>query len=43
MVQNFANGILVWERLDRAVGTRNWFEKYLATKVKILECGSSDH
>ena len=40
--KNFANGISVWERLDRAVGTRNWFEKYLATKVKILECGSSD-
>lgn len=41
--KNFTSGISVWERLDRAVGTTYWFEKYPATKVKVLECGSSDH
>lgn len=31
------------ERLDRAVGTKDWFEKFPATKVLILDCGTSDH
>lgn len=41
--KNFANGISVWERLDRAVGTMDWFDCFLDTKVISLECGSSDH
>ena len=41
--KNIANGILVWERLDRVLGTMDWFENYPATKVVILECGMSDH
>ena len=33
----------IWERLDRAVATMDWLDKFLATKVVHLECGSSDH
>ena len=25
--KNFANGVAVWERLDRALGTTNWLER----------------
>ena len=42
-LKNIANGILVWECLDRALGTMDWFENYPATKVVILECGMSNH
>ena len=31
------------ERLDRAVATIDWLEKFPNTKVVHLECGSSDH
>lgn len=41
--KNFSNGISVWEWLDRVVGTMDWFDNYPATKVMILECGSSDY
>ena len=41
--KNFANGIVVWELLNRAMGTTNWFDNNLATKVMIMECGSLDH
>ena len=37
------NGFTIWERLDRAVATMEWLEKFSATKVIHLECGSSDH
>lgn len=43
MVQKFSNGIFMWEMLDKVVGTTDCFDKYPATKVMILECGSSDH
>lgn len=29
--------------LDKALGTTDWFKNYLATKVVILDCGTSDH
>lgn len=38
-----ANNVMVWERLDRAVASNDWLEKYPAPKVMVLECGSSDH
>ena len=41
--KNIANGILVWERLDRDVGNSDWLEIYPATRVVTLECGTSDH
>ena len=41
--KNFGNGVAIWERLDRALGTTDWFAKYPATKVMVLECGTSDH
>ena len=34
---------IIWERLDRAVVTMEWLEKFPATKVIHLECGSSNH
>ena len=37
------DGFTIWERLDRAVATMEWIEKFPATKVIHLECGSSDH
>ena len=37
------DGFIIWERLDRMVATMEWIEKFLATKVMHLECGSSDH
>ena len=40
--KNIANGISIWERLDRAMGTSDWLEIYPATKVVILEYGTSD-
>ena len=41
--KKFSNGIFMWERLDRAVGTSDCFDKYPTTKVMILECSSSEH
>ena len=37
------NGFTIWERLDRVVATIEWLDKFPATKVVHLECGSSDH
>ena len=41
--KNFPNGGMVWERLDRAVSTVNWFDLFLVTKVQTLSCVSSNH
>lgn len=41
--KNYPNGGLVWERLDRAVSTVEWFDSFPATKVHTLVCTSSDH
>ena len=37
------DGFTIWERLDRAVATMEWLDKFPATKVIHLECGLSDH
>ena len=37
------DGYVVWERLDRAVSTVDWFNFLPATKVKTLVCASSNH
>ena len=37
------DGFTIWERLDRAVATMDWLDKFPTTKVVHLECGSSDH
>ena len=37
------DGYTIWERLDRAVASIEWLDKFPATKVIHLECGSSDH
>ena len=36
-------GNTIWERLDCAVATTDWIEKFPATKVVHLECGFSNH
>ena len=38
-----SDGFTIWERLDRAVATMDWLDKFPATKVIHLECGLSDH
>lgn len=37
------DGSTIWERLERAVATMEWLDKFPATKVIHLECGLSDH
>ena len=37
------DGFTIWERPDRVVATMEWLDKFLATKVIHLECGSSNH
>ena len=41
--KKFPNGGMIWERLDRAVSTADWFDLFPATKVQTLSCVSSDH
>ena len=41
--KTYLDGGIVWERLDRAVCTTEWFNLFPATKVKTLVCASSDH
>ena len=36
-------GYTIWERIDRAVATIDWIEKFPDTKIVHLECGTSDH
>ena len=36
-------GHTVWERLDKAVGSVEWMDMFLASKGVHLECGTSDH
>ena len=40
--KNYQNGGAVWERLDRAVCTTDWFNLFLATKFRTLVGGSSN-
>ena len=40
--KNFADYI-VWERLDRAVATNDWFSIFSDTKVYHLDATTSDH
>lgn len=37
------NGFTIWERLDRTVATMELLEKFPATNIIHMECGSSDH
>ena len=41
--RSYLNGGMVWERLDRAVGSMDWFDFYPTTCVQTLTCVSSDH
>ena len=37
------DGHTIWERIDKAVATIDWIEKFPDTKIVHLECGTSDH
>ena len=41
--KNCANGVSVWERLDRAVGSTDWFALFQTTKVIPIDYVTSDH
>ena len=41
--RSYPNGGMVWERLDRAVGSVDWYDLYPATCVQTLTCLSSNH
>ncbi|XP_075645606.1 uncharacterized protein LOC142616692 [Castanea sativa] len=41
--KHYQNGGSVWERLDKAVCTAEWFSLFPAIKVRTLSCVSSDH
>ena len=41
--RTYPNGGMVWERLDRAVCTMEWYDLFLSTSVQTLTCVSSDH
>lgn len=41
--KHYPNGVTMWERLDRALCTNDWISMFPASKVTILECGTSDH
>ena len=41
--RTYLNGRMVWERLDRAVGSVDWYDLFPATCVHSLTCVSSDH
>ena len=40
--KNYPNGGAVWERLDRAMCTTDWFNLFPATKFRTLVGGSSN-
>jgi len=41
--KSYPNGGMVWERLDKAVGSVDWYDLYPATCVQTLTCVSFDH
>jgi len=41
--KKLASGIMVWERLEKAIANNEWISLFPATKVVHLECGMSDH
>ena len=40
--KNYPSGC-IWERLDRAVSTVDWLDRFPASKEQSLVCGQSDH
>ncbi|XP_075636753.1 uncharacterized protein LOC142608992 [Castanea sativa] len=41
--KHYSIGILIWERLDRAVLSYEWFSKYPGTRVDHVDSTTSDH
>ena len=41
--RTYLNGGMVWERLDPAVCTAEWYDLFPSTSVQTLTCVSSDH
>ena len=41
--KHYRTGVSIWERLDRAVATAEWFSKFLGTRVHHVDSTTSDH
>ena len=41
--KHYPDGSIIWECLDRALGTGDWISLFLAFQVVHLECGMFDH
>ncbi|XP_050289699.1 uncharacterized protein LOC126727832 [Quercus robur] len=41
--KHYSDGTIIWERLDRALGTEDWVSLFPAFQMVHLECGMSDH
>ena len=41
--KHYLDGSVIWECLDKALGTRAWISMFPAFQVVHLECGMSDH
>ena len=41
--RTYLNGGMVWEQLDQAVCTAEWYDLFPSTSVQTLTCVSSDH
>ena len=41
--KHYLDGTIIWERLDRALGTEDWVSLFPAFQMVHLECGMSDH
>ena len=41
--RTYSNGGMVWERLDRALGSVDWYDLFPTTCFQTLICVSSNH
>ena len=41
--KHYRNGALIWERLNRAVASYEWFSKFLGSWVHHVDSTTSDH
>lgn len=41
--KHYRTGVSIWERLDRAVATAEWFSNFSSTRVHHLDNTTSDH
>ena len=41
--KHYRNGVSIWEQLDRAVASYEWFSKFPASRVHHIDSTTSDH